>query len=101
VDHKELVNDTIDAVRETDIREEKAGFDEVIDKPLSGSGWGFEVADTESLNLAEPSLLDLLSDEPVPGVVARGSSSPPLNHLPASSGGSMSKKLLRAQQFKF
>jgi hypothetical protein len=60
-----------------------------------------EVADTECLNLAEPSLLDLLSDEPVPGVVARGSSSPPLNHLPASSGGSMSKKLLRAQQFKF
>ncbi|KAF8600686.1 hypothetical protein BDV93DRAFT_608572 [Ceratobasidium sp. AG-I] len=69
-------NETMGDVEEADLWEQEAGFDEVIEQPPRGSGWGFEVAETEDLNLSEPALRDLLSDQPIPGVVARGARHP-------------------------
>ncbi|KAG8717702.1 hypothetical protein FRC11_003711, partial [Ceratobasidium sp. 423] len=46
--------------------EREAGFDEVIEWTERGSRDVFEV---DGINLVDPLLIDLLSDEPVPGVV--------------------------------
>lgn len=51
--------------------ENDAGLDEEIERPKTGSRDGFVVAEAEGVNLSEPILLDLLSDEPVAGVVER------------------------------
>ncbi|KDN40725.1 hypothetical protein RSAG8_07900, partial [Rhizoctonia solani AG-8 WAC10335] len=49
--------------------EREAGLEEVIERVEGGSRDRFEV---DSINLADLLLIDLLSDEPVPGVIARG-----------------------------
>ncbi|KAG8728142.1 hypothetical protein FRC11_011735 [Ceratobasidium sp. 423] len=50
----------------------EAGFDEVIEWVEVGSKDAFEV---DGINLSDPLLLDLLSDEPIPGAITRGSTS--------------------------
>lgn len=71
LENVEPANDTVDDIKEADLWEQEAGFDEALDKLSPGSGWGFEVTEHECIDLTEPALLDLPSDEPGPGVVVR------------------------------
>ncbi|KDN34010.1 hypothetical protein RSAG8_12893, partial [Rhizoctonia solani AG-8 WAC10335] len=53
--------------------EKEAGLDEVIEPAVGGSKERFEVEEgPDIINFAEPLLIDLLSDEPVPGAITRG-----------------------------
>lgn len=95
----EPANNTLDDVSEADLWELEAGFDEVIERPPPGMGWVFEVAETEGLNLSEPALLDMLSDQPIPGVIARGAKYPRVS--PTDSSPSVPNMPLNAKRFKF
>ena len=96
----EPANDTIGEIEEADIWEQEVGFDEVIEQPTRGSAWGFDVVEEESLDLSEPALRDLLSDQPVPGVVARGMRHPCPKAHPTELAVSVSTPL-SAKPFKF
>lgn len=98
---KEPVNETMGNVEEADLWEQEAGFDDVIERPPPGMGWAFEVVETESLNLREPTLRDLLSSQPVPGVVTRGARHPHLTVSPAEANVVTSTVPMVAKPFKF
>ncbi|KAG8726752.1 hypothetical protein FRC11_014558, partial [Ceratobasidium sp. 423] len=63
--------------------EREAGFDEVIERVEAGSKDAFEV---NGINLSDPFLLDLLSDEPIPGAITQGSTSAQKRSAPTDVG---------------
>ncbi|KAG8688972.1 hypothetical protein FRC08_011166 [Ceratobasidium sp. 394] len=81
--------------------ENDAGFDEEIEAPPRGPRNGFPMAAADGVNLNEPCLRDLLSDDPVPGVIERGQQCAVSSATRAASGNSPSTGPLRAEQFKF
>ena len=97
----EPVNEPMGDIEEAALWEQEAGFDDVIERPPPGLGWAFEVAETEFLNVGEPALRDLLSDQPAPGVVARGARHPRLTVSPAEANVVNSTAPMLAKQFKF
>ncbi|KAG8707640.1 hypothetical protein FRC11_007286 [Ceratobasidium sp. 423] len=79
----------------------EAGFDEVIEWVEAGSKDAFEV---DGINLSDPLLLDLLSDEPIPGAITRGSTSAQKRSAPTDVGLLMaegSRKKLAPESFQF
>ncbi|KAG8693370.1 hypothetical protein FRC11_002942, partial [Ceratobasidium sp. 423] len=81
--------------------EREAGFDAVIEWTERGSRDVFKV---DGINLADPLLIDLLSDKPVPGVVVRGSTSAKKRSAPTDAGSLVtegSKKRLAPELFQF
>ncbi|KAG9076677.1 hypothetical protein FRC06_009370 [Ceratobasidium sp. 370] len=55
-----------------DLWESNAGLDEEIEVPPHGARDGLPIAESDRVNLHEPCLHDLLSDDPIPGVLERG-----------------------------
>ncbi|EUC67579.1 DUF659 family protein, partial [Rhizoctonia solani AG-3 Rhs1AP] len=85
--------------------EQEAGLDDLIEPVEGGSKERFEVEEgTDSINFAEPLLIDLLSDEPVPGATARGGISAKKRGAPADGGALMaegSRKKFAPELFQF
>ncbi|KAG8730606.1 hypothetical protein FRC11_006320 [Ceratobasidium sp. 423] len=54
---------------EPDVWEQEIGLDEVIGRPPPGARHSFEVTGMDGIDLKAPTLLDLLSDEPVQGAI--------------------------------
>ncbi|KAG8737826.1 hypothetical protein FRC11_001817, partial [Ceratobasidium sp. 423] len=62
----DLVTDSFD---ELDTWEQEIGLDEVIERPPPGAQHAFEVAGMDGIDLKAPTLLDLLSNEPIEGAI--------------------------------
>ncbi|KEP46427.1 hypothetical protein V565_199460 [Rhizoctonia solani 123E] len=86
-----------------DAWEQEAGFDEKIEPAEGGAMDGFEV-EAEGINLGEPLLLDLLSDEPVLGASLSGSASTKKRPAPVDTSASSAqglRKKFAPESFKF
>ncbi|KAG8749620.1 hypothetical protein FRC11_011137 [Ceratobasidium sp. 423] len=59
------VSKVTDSFDEPDTWEQEIGLDEVIERPRHA----FEVAGMDGIDLKAPTLLDLLSDEPIEGAI--------------------------------
>ncbi|KAG9079614.1 hypothetical protein FRC06_007628, partial [Ceratobasidium sp. 370] len=55
-----------------DLWESNAGLDKEIEVPPRGACDGFPIAESDGVNLHEPCLRDLLSNDPIPRVLDRG-----------------------------
>jgi hypothetical protein len=84
-----------------DVWEQGADFDEEIEPAERGSRDGFELSKTDGANLGAPLLLDLLSDEPIEGVVVRGARLSHLDKCTPSDKSQSGARKLAAKSFKF
>ncbi|EUC61101.1 hypothetical protein RSOL_383310, partial [Rhizoctonia solani AG-3 Rhs1AP] len=86
-----------------DVWEQETGFDEQIEPAEGGAMVGFDV-EAEGINLGEPLLLDLLSNEPVLGASSSGSVLKKKRPAPVDTSASFAqekKKKFAPESFKF
>ncbi|KAG8735810.1 hypothetical protein FRC10_010148 [Ceratobasidium sp. 414] len=84
-----------------DLWESDAGFDKEIEVLPCGPRDGFPMAKGDGIDLQEPCLCDLLSDDPIPGVIEQGQERIELGAMKPASGSSQLAGPLRAGPFKF
>ncbi|CEL55462.1 hypothetical protein RSOLAG1IB_01474 [Rhizoctonia solani AG-1 IB] len=65
-------NGATNPFNKTDNWEREIGVDDNIKRPPLGARHTFEVTEMDGINLKAPTLLDLLSDEPIEGAIQLG-----------------------------
>jgi hypothetical protein len=71
----EEINRATDPFDKTDDWEREIGLDDNIERPPLGARHTFEVTEVDGINFKSPTLLGLLSDEPIEGAIQPGVSS--------------------------
>ncbi|CCO36347.1 hypothetical protein BN14_10481 [Rhizoctonia solani AG-1 IB] len=89
-----------DPFDDTDDWGREIGLDDNIERPPPGARHAFEVTEVDGINLKAPTLLDLLSDEPIEGAIQPGVSSKVEKEATVSKE-PKGKEKLSVEHFKF